>query len=277
VTLPIIGCHYGYQSYLDIFVKEASKKNKVILIGDRKNQHLGNYPNVEHILFEEVSEDIDAFAKVYVHLNLSGLEYELFCYKRWIYCRNAVRKLGIERFFYSDSDNIIYSDLEKVYNSLGRPPFCLSEPEHQPTFRNSATGAVSYWSASMIEKFCEFMQTSYGDPEAFSPLLDKWLWHQSNKVPGGICDMTLLWHFVQKNPAFILTKTHPDDTTFDHNINSSENYLKNEYEMRGPIKNIVFRENVPYCKNLITGKMVRFHNLQFQGGSKSLMSHFVRG
>jgi len=276
VTLPIIGCHYGYQPYLDIFVKEASKKNKVILVGDKHNRCVSRHPNVEHFLFDELSEGIEDFTKAYTHLNISGLEYEIFCFKRWIYCRNLVRKLDIQKFFYSDSDNIIYSDLEEVYESIGRPELCLSVPEHQPELRRSATGAVSYWSADNIEKFCDFMQECYTNDDSFTPLWEKWVWHRDNQIPGGICDMTVLWHFVRQNPAFILTEVLPDNTTFDHNINSSENYLKNEYEMKGPIKNIQFHDNVPHCKNLITGEMVKFHNLQFQGGAKPLMEHYVR-
>ena len=42
------------------------------------------------------------------------------------------------------------------------------------------------------------------------------------------------------------------------------------------VKKIFFLDGMPYCKNILTGENIMFHNLQFQGGAKSLIKDFLR-
>ena len=107
-------------------------------------------------------------------------------------------------------------------------------------------------------------------------MTEKWRWHVTNKIDGGICDMTLLWHFVQDKKISILTDVLNDGSTFDHSINQSSNYRENEYEFENGIKKIMFQDSLPYAFNLLQNKKVLFHNLQFQGNSKNLIQNFIR-
>ena len=91
--------------------------------------------------------------------------------------------------------------------------------------------------------------------------------------------MSLMWHFIQQKEHKVLTEVQSDDTTFQISINEQTNhyYSTNEYEVgENDVKNIFFLDGLPYCKNILTGKNIMFHNLQFQGGAKSLIKDFLQ-
>tara|TARA_R110001592_G_scaffold112811_3_gene311347 strand:- start:235 stop:741 length:507 start_codon:yes stop_codon:yes gene_type:complete len=163
-----------------------------------------------------------------------------------------------------------------VYDNLGRPSFSLSVPMNQPIFRDSAAATTSFWTMNILEEFCNFMIECYTDPDKIELLEDKWEWHQEQSIPGGVIDMTALWHFVQEADHVVITKAHDDDSAFDHNVNSSENYFPNEYEMQGGIKKITFLDGFPHGHNLVLGRKIKFHTLHFQGGAKDIMSDYAR-
>jgi len=190
-----------------------------------------------------------------------------------------MRSKKIDTFFYSDSDNLIYSDLNKIYKKIGSPDFALAVPQEQPPFRWVATGAVSYWKLDILDEFCNFLIDYYTDPQKFAILRQKWDWHVQTQFLGGICDMSLMWHFVNQKEHMLLTEIQSDKTAFQININEQTNhfYSKNEYEVdQNDVKKIFFLDGMPYCKNILTGENIMFHNLQFQGGAKSLIKDFLR-
>lgn len=281
MKIPTIFFHIGYQKYLELCLRQTSKNNRVILIGNEQNQHLGQLENVEHHLYKHFLEPgTSKFLDSYKHLHSGAAQFELFCFMRWIVVRNALKFMNIETFFYSDSDNLIYSDLDEVYKNLGSPDFALAVPQEQPPFRWVATGAMSYWNIDILDEFCDFMTDFYIDKQKLAILEEKWAWHKREGFFGGICDMSLMWHFVQQKEHQVLTKVQPDNTAFNININEPTNhyYSLDEYEVKeGDIKNIFFLEDKPYCKNLLTGEDVMFHNLQFQGGAKHLVREHTRG
>lgn len=268
--------HSGNQAYLETAVKHASYKNNVILIGDKTNSHLGNIPKVQHIELDNCRDDVDRFLSVYKHLHTGGQKFEEWCFIRWFAVRNVAKKMGLESVFYSDSDNLIYSDLDEVYEEIGKPELALSVPAYQPPYRHAATGEVSYWSYDKLNEFCDFILNIYEDEFDFGLLMDKWSYHVNNNLPGGVCDMTVLWHFCNENSPEIITKILLNDTTFDHSINNSCNHENDEYLMENGLKKIEFIDGEPYGFNVLQQKKVRFHNLQFQGNTKHLMDNYVR-
>mgnify|MGYP007063344716 CR=1 FL=1 len=50
-----------------------------------------------------------------------------------------------------------------------------------------------------------------------------------------------------------------------------------EYEVNNGIKKIYFKNELPYCRNLVTNDEIMFHNLQFQGSAKHLVKDYTRG
>ena len=268
--------HSGYQPYLELTIRQASLQNKVFLIGDSSNMFLGNIKNVTHVLLNDYKEDVDRFLSSYHHLHTGGQAFEEWCFIRWIAVRNVAKEFNLDTIFYSDSDNLIYSNLDDVYRDIERPSFALSVPKYQPPYRHSATGEVSFWKYEVLDEFCSFMLKMYEDPFEFGRLLEKWNWHKTNNLAGGICDMTVLWHFTNIKKHTILTDVLNNNTTFDHSINNSTNYEDNEYLMENGLKKIDFIDDIPYGYNLLLNKKIRFHNLQFQGNTKHLIKKYVR-
>jgi hypothetical protein len=276
MTIPVVMFHLGYQPYIELCVKQASINNKIIFVGDKSNQPLGDIQNVEHFLIDDYNQGVDKFVENYKHMATSGLEYTKVCFTRWFYCRNVLKSLSIDRFFHSDSDNLIYSNIGEVYDHLGRPDLSLSVPMNQPIFRDSAAATTSFWTMNILEDFCNFMLECYTDKDKLDLFEDKWDWHQEQNLQGGVIDMTALWHYVQDSEHSIITKAYNDEESFDHNMNSSENYFPNEYQMEGGFKKITFLHGQPYGHSLVLNKKIKFHTLHFQGSAKRLMSNYMR-
>lgn len=268
--------HSGNHDYLQLALQQASLKNNVFLIGDDSNASLGKLKNVTHLNLKDYSLDVERFLSCYKHLHTGGRKFEEWCFIRWFAVRNVAKALKLENVFYTDSDNLIYSNLEEVYKNIGEPAFSLAVPKDQPPFRHAATGEVSYWKYEVLDHFCHFLLNMYEDSFEFGRLLQKWDWHRTNKLPGGVCDMTLLWHFTNIVEYKVLTTVLNGDTTFDHSINNSSNHENNEYLMENGLKKINFENDQPYGYNVIYEKNILFHNLQFQGNTKHLMKDYVR-
>ena len=235
--------HAGYQPYLKSTIEHASRNNDVVLIGDDSNKHLQNLSGVQHVHIKNYYQDIEKFLKLYRHMHTGGQRFEEWCFIRWLAVRNVAREMNCSSLFYGDSDNLIFSNLSEVYSAIGSPELALAIPKRQPYFRQSATGEVSYWSLDMLEKFCNYLIQMYDDPFEFRKLLEKWNYHKSNNLPGGVCDMTAY-----------------DD----------------EYRFSNGVKEIEFIDDKPYGYNLKHDKKVRLHNLQFQGNSKILIDKYKR-
>ena len=63
---------------------------------------------------------------------------------------------------------------------------------------------------------------------------------------------------------------------FDSNINTADNYYKNEYQIRSSllfkqIKSVKFSDKKPYGFNRKINKQIKFYNLHCQGKAKILM------
>ena len=161
----------------------------------------------------------------------------------------------------------------------------MSLPKHQPEYRWSASAHTSYMTVQGLEELWDFMKAQYTEKDGRKRLRRKNAYHIKNKQPGGICDMTLLYLYAQENDATCLTSCY-EGTTFDHNINTSENQEREEYEMtekdiglgrKIKVKNFRMVDEMPVVKNIITGEDVVFNSLHFQsaGGAKELIRKLV--
>jgi hypothetical protein len=266
--------HIGSQPYLETAVKLAARNNSVVLIGDEHNTHLGNIKNVRHLNISDYQQDVNRFLKVYKHMSNGSRQFGERCFTRWLVLRNVAKQEKFNHLFHTDSDCLIYSDLSKVYDTIDQPKLALSVPERQSFYRHSACGATSYWSFDVLDKFCNYLFELYEDPFEFRKLLQKWEYHKSNSLSGGVCDMTALWHFTRTVEHTILTDILQNNFTFDHNINSSSNYKDDEYQMQSRFKDIKFVDGKPQAYNLQLNKYITFHSLHFQGDAKSLISKY---
>lgn len=274
---PVVFIHYGpVPDYLRIAIKQAHKFNQVFLITDQEETNT----EATAVLMIELDEEAKAFTRVYHHLSKNPIEFECRCFTRWGMMKALMEKRNIPRVFYCDSDVLLYTAIDGFFSDYD---IVYSTPVEQPPFRWSASGHVSIFSYEKLSALWNYMLNTYTHKtETFGELKSKYKHHLSSGAPGGVCDMTLLYLFSQKVEVVSMCSVI-DGTTFDHNINSSENSIKDEYEMRqvsspyGPmiIKNIRMVDGVPIGTNLDMDADVAFNSLHFQGVAKSLMGHFV--
>lgn len=128
---------------------------------------------------------------------------------------------------------------------------------------------------------CDFMHRMYTTPDGLAKIKSKWDWHISNNKPGGVCDLTLLWLFVESRNRDRIVNLTPviqstENGTFSHKISGDENSRQGEYRMNGRLKEIQWRGGIPYGFNVRLGEWVRFKNIHLQGGDKPLAKSFYR-
>ena len=269
--LPKFFFHTGNPPYLKHILEQAHKKNNhVVLLGDETNKNLRG----EHTMFTEYLYDIETFKRSYRHMSTNSQQFEVICFIRWFVLRNFMVRNNIEACFYADSDIMIYGDLTKEWSKFKENNCAFMMPDEQTPYSWSASGHNSFWTQEALIEFCDFLNDAYCTETTFTKLADKWNFHIQNNKPGGICDMTLFWLYYQDKGGEnigILSKVS-EGSTFDDNIVSSENRYKDEYRMKEGLKELDFREDVPYGYNLREDQWVRFNTLHYSGaGTKHLI------
>jgi len=274
---PVVFIHYGaVPEYLRMAIRQAKKFNQdVVLVTDQEVEMDG----VTVVAMEDLQQEVQPFIKVYHHLSKNPIDFELKCFLRWGIMKKLMEVNRYDRVFYCDSDVLLYVNV----NSMPETGAAYSTPIEQPEFRWSASAHVSMFTYDVLCDLWRFIMKTYENKtETFFELKSKYKHHLTSGAPGGVCDMTLLYLFSRKHEVTPLCSVI-DNTTFDHNINSSENSLKDEYEMREvaspygtlSIKSVRMVNGIPFCLNLDREEDIKFHSLHFQGAAKSIMSHFI--
>lgn len=236
--IPVIFAHEGNQDYLRIAIEQARRSgNKVVLLGDYDNLYL---PADVWSSWEHYKDS--TFPEIYRHLSSNHAEFELRCFQRWFAIKRWMKACNIEHIFYCDSDVMLYCDVTQWAESVGNPDVSYQIPKHQPDYRWSASAHVSLWSLAALEEFCDFMLATYTRPSGMALLEQKWQWHRAERKSGGICDMTVLYLWSLETEVLNNAKVI-NGATFDHNINVSENYEVNEYEMEDGHKRLWLHED----------------------------------
>lgn len=257
--IPVVYIHFGkIPSYFIKSVNSAAVYNKnIILLTDVDFKH----DAITVLKADAYLKDVDLFTSVYEHMSTNSKEFEIICIKRWFILRNFMNQQNIDVCYYSDSDVMIYDDLNLVYNQYKEYDASYTYPKNQDNYRWVASACCSYWKKQALNKFCDFIIESYTTGKK-AALTEKWQYHLTNNVAGGICDMTLLYLFTKEINFFSLSQVK-GDISFDHNKCNAENYLENEYALEQKIgspiqKKITWLNNQPYGYNEVLGKKVRF-------------------
>lgn len=267
-TLPVVFFHLGKNDYFDSAVKVASKNNNVIHVGDIVVENAPN--NYEFVDYNLVTQDFDNFMKTYVHMHPRLGLFEHLCFLRWFALRNLMSLKQLTAAFYADSDVAVLENVTKTYEEYKRPEIAYSVPYNEDPYYMVGCGHSSFWSLDGISRVCSYILDSYKDPKKFDILKDKWRYHQEEKVPGGVCDMTVLYMFSKENEVFLTNKIL-NSAVFDHCVTISENYFVDEFEMSGPIKKLIFQDLNFYGLPKTGGEPVRFRGIHCQGSSKQLL------
>jgi len=269
-VIPVVFTHRGPQEYVQIAIDQAKRYgNYVVLLGNDENKHF----NVEHYNDADYWQGADLFETFYTHMSSNHEALELYCFQLYFAARNLAWEKGWDKIFLIDSDVLLYC------NVMEQEPedydLAVSICANQWKYRWSACLHNSYWKVSTLIDMCNFLIETYHGSELFPKLEEKWAWHQANDIPGGVCDMTLLWFFWQGRKAVNLSEVR-DGATWDDNINQAENFNPDEYRMKDGAKEMEWRNGRPYGYNVYLEDWVRFNSLHFQGQAKHLMKEYAR-
>ncbi|WP_428328811.1 hypothetical protein [Mucilaginibacter sp.] len=267
MSLPVFFYHTSNSSYLKYSLKQAKYYNPdstIYLLGDDSNNC---YPFVNHVNVADFKAGSQAFASVYKHLSHSGYKYELMCFARWFCIRDFCRQKQIESFIYLDSDVLAFAHLSTIV------PFFGDAAIANPGEYGDSPAFTYFRDFKALDDFCNYLTHSYTDSISRHKLDDSYTDYCTHNNEGGICDMTLFNFYFRENPGlFKIISLINDQLAIDNNINNAEGY-----ELKGGGKKIYWKNHLPYCKQLSTGRYIQFVCLHYQAGAKKLMYRHFNG
>lgn len=252
--LTVFYTHGGAQSYLKTSLYFSSKRLKdcdFVLLGDESNKNF--WPKWENMKNLE-SDMSKRFTKHYKHMSTNMYGYEFFCFIRWFYILEYMRKNKIERGCYMDSD-ILFLEI---------PNFVLEKDY----YFTGESGGLSFFTYKELEKLCKFMLSYYEDKDKLEELTNEYNSIRKNYLFGGISDMTLISKFGYLN-GYEDALGIRNMSTFDHNINCED-----QFEFNRGSKSVYYKNGNFYFKNYQSRLLIKCNTLHFQGDAKDYMKDF---
>lgn len=264
------------QQYLKYCIAQAEKyQNEVYLFGDNVNKdwctkwsHVNSITSEKWLRFYEVFENYSTYPDAWA----KGIFHRFFLFEEY------ARRHNIQKFFVLDSDILVYAKLSDILN-WGDYDFAAAMPKNQKlgngidnNFRCTVNAGLSFWTLEALTDFTSFCIEVYASKKDM--LVPKWQFHQKHHYPGGICEMTLLYLWIQNsNVRFLnIVEKRLNGKVFNSNINGDENYLSGEYKCSIALdtKCLSFKKGeMLMCS--VTGDSIPVYNLHFIGDSKMLM------
>lgn len=275
--LPVIFVHTGNQKYLKIAIESAVRyANEVHLIGNKENEAFcSNWCNIDSLQ----SDLYEMFKKKYVHMSSNAYEFEVMCFKRYFVVYEYLKKISAKCFVMLDSDVLTYVNYETL-PFRGDNVVAASWFGNQDNYKWAICPCVFVANVDALEDFLQFVIKMYSEEHGLEKLKAKMKYHEKNHIAGGICDMTLLYLWMEE---LIMTKKYEiynnaivdNDRVFDHNIQTANGYVNNEfkYDKILKMKKVEFVNGIPYFI-LQNGRRVRAYTLHFLGGAKTTMEAF---
>lgn len=103
----------GVQWHLES-IRRYSPSARIHVLGNAETrQHLDCIP------IEDYWEGAGKFTRVYEHMSVNPLRFEVMCFQRWFIMYDYAKRNGIEAFWHFDWDLLIFTDLEREYVPIG--------------------------------------------------------------------------------------------------------------------------------------------------------------
>lgn len=299
-NVPVVIHHTGgKQDYFQNSVRINARNNEVIVIGDVKNQDAQVFQEKHnhHITFVNVdtlhSQTETEFRNCFVNYSFQPLGFELHCFLRVFFLLELMKKLGLRKVFYVDSDCVTLCDISKVLSHLPQLSVGYSIQKHkQRENKHHMTGCIhnAVLTQDMCVRFIRLCFDVYGTRDKFSLIEKKWDHHQL-VMAGGICDMTM-WYLYEEHKGEGAEKVSDlndlyefagEQCTFDHNINDPYGFEGNNTYQMGYCENVnkwaetknVVRRGDKYYATTNSGKEVRLLTMHYQGGAKEGLDNNV--
>ena len=265
MNIPVVFYHLGNDDYFHSAVEIALLNNRVIHIGDHS---ISSHHDYEFVDVRTCDDNVNDFLKCYEHMHPRVGLFEHICFIRWIALRNLMNSKNINFAFYADSDLAVLCNVDEKFNELGRPPVAFSISENTHTYRWAACGHNSFWSSDKINDIVDFIFFSYRNEKMKSLLREKFQWHIKTGTPGGVCDMTVFYHYHLRNEVLPINKIF-NNQVFDDNINDPDNFAINEFDFTNGLKKIVVKDKQFFV--IKNDKLIQLNSIHFQGNAKNLI------
>ncbi|MGN1167779.1 MAG: hypothetical protein ACI4S2_15280 [Lachnospiraceae bacterium] len=262
--IPVIIHHEGNQKYLKYSIMQAEKWNKkVYLFGDdSNNMFCENWIDCSTL----ESDRWKAFLHVFQNMSTYDEEYARQIFKRFFLLETFFERYSFDACVLIDSDVLVYQNFEE-YTPFN-PPYIasLSIPKKQDDYRWTANTGCSYWTKQAVTGFIDFCMDMYTNK--ISCLKEKYDYQKTHDLPGGVCEMSLLYLWYLQNTEKVLNTTRPmEGKVIDFNINLSENYELDDFliDEKLKIKKMEFLDHIPFFidKN---GNHIQAIAMHFGGG-----------
>jgi hypothetical protein len=257
--------------YVKVALRSADDfRNDVVLLGDAANRESWkNHWDSTRASLPKWRQFTDS----YVHMSAASQSFEMTVWRRPFVIEHWMKEHGVRGAFVMDADTVTFADYSRtVLPALPRGcAAALMTCEDQSGFDWATSLHFSYWTFEAIADFASFCVEAYRDAGILERLRAKYRWHLENRQPGGICDMTLLHFWRERNEGRTWNAARVwDGMVADLAVTAGDNCFKREYAMRGGFKKLTFKNGVPYGFNTILGQPIRFLYVHCQGSAKPL-------
>jgi len=257
---PIVFIHYGDTPYLRYTLDIAKKLNpekKVFLLGDKKNKKYKKY-NVRHNYFSKYNknESIKKLNKNFIYIGGTNRQtdqdkrFELFCFRRWFYLYEFMKKNRLNKCWYFDSDTLILSDLSKEEEKF---------ENYDITEQSNGSNMKGLIKIDFLENFINTINKIFLDKN----YLENQKKDIKNNPNYAFCDMRAYSKFKEASkPKSIMLKTILNNKNYDENICQKDG-METEFteELKREVKKLYFKNGKIFEKNESNGKMVEIVTL----------------
>ena len=251
---------FHHLAYAAAEARRANPRSRVIVIGDGTNR----LPFVEHHQIIDHSERAQAFAGVYRHLAFpTRYDFILFCFQRWFVLLDFMEALHLDACLHIDPDVLLLTDVAQLEAEVpGRVDFALSA--------NPVFGISPHYnyitSRAALARFCDFTFGVFAQASpamAVSPM--------QAAIRAGkhsyVTDMTAFAELSRARLAQIHNLSRVRRRAiWDANVASADGFA-----FRNGVKDVTWRGCEAYCRQLSSGREIRFHALHFNYDTKRLM------
>ncbi len=265
--IPVVFIHEGNQKYLKNTVGFAEKNNvEVYLLGNDKNSdYCKKWFDIS--LFK--TEVIQEFRKYYKHMSCNPRCFEMLCFERYFILFEFVRQMKFECVCMVDSDNILYTDVRRIFKESDKVYFSYKITDGNRIESGSSSGHCAYWPIAKLKSFCEFIINTYKNDDGQL----KRLYNKKRKtVNASISDMDFLDMWGSLNIKNIKsTDLEKGGYILDHNVNVGQSF--EEWPLIRIKKTVFIGEKVFFIKNR---KKIRVHAIHAQGNAKKYIPIFCK-
>lgn len=277
MKIPVVISHFNSAPhYLEYALRSAAKfDQETVFMGDNKNQHVWeNFWNSEKIS----SKKHEKFKEVYVKMSDYSKAYEDGFWKRMFFLEDWMVTSKTDKVILLDSDIVTFANYGRdIYPLL--PEDCYSAlviAEQSGKYVWAASTHCSYWTIDGIQDFTNYCIDTYANKNnVMAKLKEKYAWHLENSMPGGICEMTLLYFWSLNNRRVFNFADPRQGIVADHKIKSATNRHENEYILRLGVKRFTFKDGLPYAFNKKQNRNIRFLCIHCQGSAKPGMQYLA--